>query len=197
MHIAIEGNIGSGKSTLLRRFGKERKDYKIVEEKIDDWKFLSKFYGDMKRYAFTFNVEVLLSFDRENDEKDVLYERSLLSNHHVFAKTQMDDGFMSEEEYDMYQKIYNKLFWKVDAIIYVRTDPEKAYERLIARNRRCEKGVTLEYIKKIDEAYENMIRQCCAERIIEIDGNRAENEVYQDLLKSVDKIVSSAVVTHL
>ena len=59
-NISVIGNIGCGKSTLLTSLSD--KQFDVAYEPVHEWKFLPKFYNDMKRWCFTLQVEILNSF---------------------------------------------------------------------------------------------------------------------------------------
>jgi deoxyadenosine/deoxycytidine kinase len=46
---------------------------------------------------------------------------------------------------------------KVDAIVYLRTDPEICHERLVKRNRGEESSVSLDYLRTIHDRHEEWI----------------------------------------
>lgn len=60
--LSIEGNLGAGKSTLLSLL-----DVNIIKEPVEEWQnvggknFLSNYYLDPKRWAFTFQLHALHS----------------------------------------------------------------------------------------------------------------------------------------
>ena len=64
-----------------------------------------------------------------------------------------NSGQMDEAEYLVLSEWFNYLItspqlnFKVDQIIYLRTDPEVAYERVKNRNRHEESTIPLQYLK--------------------------------------------------
>ena len=64
-----------------------------------------------------------------------------------------NSGKMDEAEYLVLSEWFNYLItspqlnFKVDQIIYLRTDPEVAYERVKNRNRHEESTIPLQYLK--------------------------------------------------
>ena len=68
--LAIEGNIGAGKSTLLRYIREHYPKIVLIDEPVDIWEtmktpdgknIIQHFYGDMKRWAYTFQNTALLT----------------------------------------------------------------------------------------------------------------------------------------
>lgn len=89
---AIEGNIGAGKSTLLSKLEGVIPNCKVIYEPVDEWKniggvdLLKSFYTDPKRWAFTFELESMISKVRKIKEAIssnvdvILMERSIYSD---------------------------------------------------------------------------------------------------------------------
>lgn len=46
---------------------------------------------------------------------------------------------------------------KIDLIVYLRTDPEIVYDRIMVRNRNEETSISLDYVKKLHDAYEDWL----------------------------------------
>lgn len=69
--------------------------------------------------------------------------------------------------------------WKSDITIYIKTDPEICMDRMIQRGRDCENNVTIEYLKKIHEKHEIMIKNL--DNCYTVDGNRSYREVYDSV----------------
>lgn len=202
--ISIEGNIGSGKSTVISRLCSETR-IPIFLEPVDEWKdWLTMFYEDPARWGMSFNINVLLTFNKwKNNNFTSIYERSPISNRFVFSQLQYDQGRMKKIEMKMFENLYNELAWTPDVIIYIKTDPEVSMQRMQQRARTCENSVPFEYIKAVNDKYEEILNppdyntyytyldskymtkrsEKC--RIIHVDGNQSAEDVYQDVLSWV------------
>ncbi len=192
MKISIEGGIGCGKSTLLTNLMNTLR-LPVFLEPIDTWYFLSKFYEDPKRWGFTFNLEVIMSmYIWKNNNFKALYERSPNSCKYVFKEIQQEDGTITKEESDLFNKLFEQFSWDQDVIIYIKTDPQICFERMQKRGRECENNVSLEYLKLIDKKYDEMISIFQKEKnhikIFIVDGNKNTDEVYQDVLKILSNL---------
>lgn len=53
--------------------------------------------------------------------------------------------------------LLNTVIYIICFLVYLRTDPEVAYQRIKARNRSEEKDVPLEYIKHLHELHDNWL----------------------------------------
>lgn len=206
MKISIEGNIGCGKSSILSRLCQETR-LPVFLEPVDDWKdWLTLFYADPSRWGMSFNLNVLLTYNKwRNNDFLSLYERSPVSNRYVFSALQHAQGRMNDLELRTFEKLYDKLAWTPDVIIYIRTSPEVSMERMQKRGRACEDDVPLDYLKAVHARYEDVLmsevyqdyetylpnqynmpaaKQRC--RVIVVDGDRPHDEVYADVLSWVD-----------
>jgi deoxyadenosine/deoxycytidine kinase len=190
MKIAIEGNIGCGKSTVISRLCTETR-LPIFLEPVDDWKdWLTLFYNDPARYGLAFNLNVLMTFNRwKGNEFQAIYERSPLSNRFVFAELQKDHGKMNALELDLFHKLYLKLGWAPDVIIYIKTNPEVCHTRMLQRARECESQVSLSYLQDVDKKYEDMILNTPPDvTTITVDGNRSHEAVYTEIHKIIKRL---------
>lgn len=180
MKIAIEGNIGCGKSSILTRLVKELR-VPVFLEPVDEWsQWLTAFYTNPSRWGMQFNTHVLLTFNRwKNNDFFSIYERSPVSNRHIFAQLQYEAGHMNDLELAMFQTLYDKLGWAPDVILYLRTDPTVAYSRMNTRGRTCESSVSLDYLEKVHQKYEAIGNH--HRNVHVVDANRSHDEVYADI----------------
>ena len=152
---SLEGNIGAGKSTLLKILG-EHLPIDIVAEPTDRWQkigaagnLLDLFYKDTPRWAYTFQsfafvsrIQTILEHQQGAASELVqVLERSVYCDRFCFAKNCYELGMLNTLEW----KLYNDLFDSVVSVnsnlrpngfIYLQTDPEICYQRLLKRNRK-------------------------------------------------------------
>lgn len=178
MRISIGGSIGSGKSTILDMLKKN--GYDVFFEPIDEWKHMSNFYRDKKRWSFTFQVEVLQSFMQCDDsESMVICERSPWESYNIFCKMLVENGDITPSEAELFKKLYDTIAWKPDVFIYLHTRPEVCYERIQKRNRACEKDINMSYLYALHDKYENTYSR----GTVRVDANRSIQHVYEDIIK--------------
>lgn len=174
--ISVEANIGAGKSTFLKIFGEKWPDrFNVIYEPLEEWQntysdgdknILGMFYGNIPRWAYTFQTNAFITrIQKYQNEKKTdkinLSERSNLSDYHIFAQMLKDDGKMNEIEWKLYQNWFHWLNDKFDAqpeyIIYLRCDPEIAYERVKRRSRTEENKISLEYLTRLHEYHDRWL----------------------------------------
>ena len=125
---------------------------------------LSKYYEDIARWSFPFQMQVLLSHIKNYNEArdaraDVLFvERSPLAAQLVFGKVLLDDGDISDVEAELFDEYVNEVAWKPDAVIYLRCPSTTCHARILQRLREGEEGIPLDYLDKVGQAYEDLIR---------------------------------------
>ena len=170
----VEGNIGAGKSTFLRLIQERLPEIAVVFEPIHNWQskvygqsILTNFYKDPHRWAYTMETLAMACrvqehlIEQENPNPFRLMERSIYSGHYIFATNGYQNGFFTELEWQVYLQWFNFLVTgrckPPQGIIYLKTEPEVAYERIKRRKRLAEKTISLAYIKQIHECHEDFL----------------------------------------
>ena len=156
-YLVVEGPIGVGKTSLAKRLAQEF-SARTVFERVEDNPFLPKFYDDRKTYAFQNQLFFLLS--RYQQQRDLgqqdLFKHNLVSDY-LFAKDKIFATLtLTGEELTLYQQIYQLLDPRVskpDLTIYLQARPEVLYKRIKKRDKTFERGITLDYLKEVAQAY--------------------------------------------
>jgi deoxyadenosine/deoxycytidine kinase len=214
MIISIEGNIGSGKSTILKELEKmnyNESDVIFVHEPVSEWlniklgdkNALELFYENQKENSFWFQILAYITRLRnllsilENNSKDkiIICERSIYTDKYVFAKMLYESGNINEMEWLTYSYWFDtfKKQTKIDLILYVNTDPEECFNRIIKRNR-------LEEIDKISKEYlinchdkhtEWFNEKDMNTKIFRIDGK----DTVENIMKIVKHIICDIIIS--
>ncbi|MBN1595000.1 deoxynucleoside kinase [candidate division FCPU426 bacterium] len=156
-YIIIEGVLGVGKSSLGESLAKEF-NARLVMEAAEDNPFLSKFYQDMKGYAFQTQIFFLLNRYRQQHElaQGDLFKRNIICDYlftkdRIFAYLTLD-----ENELNLYERLCGLLhehFLKPDLVIYLQASTEVLLQRLALRGRHFEKNIGREYLERVNQAY--------------------------------------------
>ncbi|XP_030748335.1 deoxynucleoside kinase-like [Sitophilus oryzae] len=168
--VLVEGNIGSGKTTFLNHFNKFE-DVCVLAEPIDMWRnckghnLLGLLYEDIKKWSFTFQSYVQLTMLQQHLRKTAcpvkLMERSIYSARICFVEKMKQDNLISHAAAAVidkhFQWIKENTDLKVDLIVYLRTDPQTVYDRMIKRNREEEKTVSLDYLQALHQIHEDWL----------------------------------------
>ena len=175
---------------------------------------LTNFYEDTNRWSYTFqnyafitrtknlmdavkNIEpktlmnyIDIFFNRIfYGKKLVIFtERSILTDRHVFAEMLHDSKNINSMEWTMYLDWY-KVFkdsLNIDKVVYLRTDPDKSFERVNKRARDEEKTVALEYLQSVHDKHEKWLKN--STKSIVIDGNQEFEEDYKKQMNIINQI---------
>ncbi len=163
-HIAISGNIGSGKTTLAEKLAKHY-GWTPLFESVDKNPYLKDFYQDMTRWAFHLQIYFLNSRFRQVNEirasgKTTIQDRTIYEDAYIFASNLHKSGNISDRDYQSYLDIFNSMIGFVqppDLLIYLRSDIPKLVRQIQKRGREYEYAMRLDYLKNLNEHYENWI----------------------------------------
>lgn len=170
----IEGNIGAGKTTFLNIIKTYMPHVTIVDEPLASWdnkthgqSLLECFYKDTPRWAFTMEMFTLMCRVKEhmreeqNKYEHIVMERSIYSGYYCFALNSYQQGCMTDLEWEIHQQWFDYLVKDKCAhphgFIYLRTSPERAYERTKKRNRLGEETIPLVYLQQIHNRLESFL----------------------------------------
>jgi deoxyadenosine/deoxycytidine kinase len=184
--ISIDGNIASGKSTILKKL--ENAGFKVITEGADDdnrWrKYLELFYQEPKRWCFVLQLSILEDMITEIekcDSEDVIFiERSSLASIDIFVKNSLNNGHLSDLEFSLLHKFYERFSWKPDKIILLEISPTVAMSRIKVRARPAEKDIPIEYLKQLDEKYQEFAKKH-SNIIIKIDAEQNIDTIYREI----------------
>jgi len=171
--VLVEGNIGCGKTTFLQHFS-QFGHVDVLKEPVDRWRdvnghnLLQLMYEDPERWAMPFQSYVqltMLDHHLQNTEgKPVkLMERSIFSARYCFVENMHKSGKMLGSEFEVLNEWFkfavseSGLDINVDLIIYLKTSPEKALERVKMRNRGEETTIPLDYLSDLHNLHEDWL----------------------------------------
>merc|ERR1712183_597090 len=171
--VVVEGNIGCGKTTFLDHFSKFSDRVEVLTEPVDRWRdvnghnLLQLMYENPSGWALPFQSYVQLTMLENhvlNTGKPVkLIERSIFSARYCFVENMYRTEKMLGCEYEVLDEWFkfatkdSALDLKVDLIIYLKTTPEKALERINIRARSEENQIPLEYLKQLHKEHEGTV----------------------------------------
>ena len=195
-HIAVAGNIGSGKTTLAEKLSKHY-GWLPLYESVDHNPYLRDFYSDMTRWAFHLQIYFLNSrFNQvrqiRQSEKTIIQDRTIYEDAYIFAANLHRSGHISERDYQSYLDIFNSMTSFVEApdlLIYLKADIPKLVHQIQKRNRDFEYNIKLEYLRSLNEHYENWISGYSNGRLLIIDVNKIDFvESVEDFSAIVNKV---------
>jgi deoxyadenosine/deoxycytidine kinase len=192
MRVIVEGNIGSGKSTALRGVATALPHASVHVESVSEWgETLQLFYANPTQWALPFSLKVLLTHHANKtppapDHIQVL-ERCPLSCRHVFTQLLFNDGTMPQHHWDLYRQFSDELGFEPtsdDLILYIDTPVDVCLQRIATRSRRGEDHVDIQYLKKLEFQYGNMLKYCACP-VEYIDGTLPPKELVAAILEAI------------
>jgi deoxyadenosine/deoxycytidine kinase len=198
MHIAIAGNIGSGKTTLTGLLSKHF-GWQPHYEAVDNNPYLSSFYEDMLRWSFNLQIYFLNSrfrqiIDIRNSGVDVVQDRTIYEDAYIFASNLYEMGLMSSRDYENYSSLFELMsdyMQAPDLLIYLRASVPTLVRQIAKRNRAYEQSIRLDYLKALNDKYENWIATYDKGKVLIIESDDIELENPEDLSKIIEKINAS------
>jgi len=193
MHIAIAGNIGSGKTTLsgllAKNFG-----WQPHYEDVDTNPYLPSFYEDMQRWSFNLQIYFLNSrfrqiVDIRKSGKNVIQDRTIYEDAHIFAPNLHTMNLMTTRDYDNYQSLFelmSSFIQPPDLLIYLRADVPTLVRNIQKRGRDYEASIRLDYLKSLNERYENWINNYTEGKLLIFD---VDNINFQDNAEDLGRII--------
>jgi deoxyadenosine/deoxycytidine kinase len=214
MWISIEATIGAGKTTLCRKLREHflgSSIISIIEEPVQKWidiGILQKFYDDQERWSYTFQsytfltrMEEIMSAEASLSDINIV-ERSIFSDRKIFAESLHSSGKMTDTEWEMYCQWWNWLseecfrrIGKPSGYIYLRVDPQVAYDRMNKRNRSEENGVPFDYLEQNVEKHDAWLLN--EPNVLVIDANEDfeyDNVKFQELVQKIANFVQALQV---
>ena len=176
MHIAIAGNIGSGKTTLTTLLSKHY-GWEPQFEDVDDNPYLNDFYKDMQRWSFNLQIYFLNSrFGQVQEihkgEKDVIQDRTMYEDAHIFAPNLHAMGLMTNRDFENYASLFGlmeSLVQSPDLIIYLRSSIPNLVSQIHKRGRDYENSISIDYLSRLNERYEAWIHGYTKGKLLIID----------------------------
>ena len=196
MHIAIAGNIGSGKTTLTEMLA-HHYGWTPRFEAVDYNPYLEDYYHDIARWSF--NLEVYFLKQRFKDlleiahsEKTIIQDRSIYEGVYVFTANNRAMGNLSDRDFQTYMELFEQMTQIVaypDLMIYLRASVPHLVRNIQKRGRDYEQTMPLDYLRGLNELYEDFIFNKYRGRVLTID---VDNLDYQhrtrDFASVVDRI---------
>lgn len=197
--LAIAGNIGVGKTELTNRLSAELGWLAYYEPVIQN-PYLDPFYRDMPRWSF--HLQIYFLSERFKAQVEIgrsslpfIQDRTIYEDAEIFARTLHAQGSMTGVDYENYTSLFRVMvdfLRKPDVILYLRASPETLMARIARRGRESEKGIRLDYIRRLNDAYEDWMSRAAAEtEVLVIDTDRVplqgETPAFRDLVEQLKR----------
>ncbi len=163
--ILVAGNIGVGKTSIAERLG-GRMDWLTGYESVADNPYLGDFYEDMKAWSFHLQIFFLghradQYLELANAPQSAILDRSIYEDFHIFARALHHMSNLNELDYAAYRRVFELIVESLpapDLLIYLKAPVEVLLERIRARGRDIESGITGEYLSLLESFYEDWMQ---------------------------------------
>lgn len=180
-HVAIAGNIGAGKTTLCTQLGKHF-DWDVHYESTENNPYLSDFYMDMQRWSF--NLQIYFLHNRyaqilniHQGERTVVQDRTIYEDAHIFAPNLHDMGLMGKRDFENYMSLFKTMTSQIqapDLLIYLRASIPTLVNHIQSRGRDYEGSMSLDYLKRLNERYDEWISTYTEGNLLIIDADSVD-----------------------
>lgn len=158
--VLVAGNIGAGKTSLTERLGSQL-GWQTAYESVVDNPYLSDFYKDMGAWAF--HLQVFFLGHRADQHRQLassqgsgIIDRSIYEDAEIFARAALELGTITERDYLTYRRVFDLVVEHLprpDLLIMLNAPVKVLIERIRARGREMETGITPEYLSLLEDLY--------------------------------------------
>lgn len=183
MHIGIAGNIGSGKTTLTRMLS-EYYGWTPKYESVTYNPYLEDYYKDIPRWSF--NLEVYFLEQRFKDvleiaksDNTIVQDRTIFEGVYIFVANNYAMGNLSKRDFDTYMDLFDLMMSLVkapDLLIYLKSSIPHLVAQIQKRGREYEQGMSIEYLRGLNEKYDKFIYEDYKGRVLTIDSSDLDFE---------------------
>lgn len=180
MHIGIAGNIGSGKTTLTGMLA-EHYGWTPKYEAVTYNPYLEDYYKDIKRWSFNLETYFLTQRFRDvleiaNSSETIIQDRTIFEGVYIFVTNNKDMGNLSERDFNTYMDLFHLMMSLVkapDLLIYLKCSVPHLVSQIEKRGREYEKRIELDYLKGLNDRYEQFIAEYKG-RVLTIDADNLD-----------------------
>jgi deoxyadenosine/deoxycytidine kinase len=121
----------------------------------------------------------------------------------VFAKMLYDSKKIEHVNYLIYLNWFDTFSeeFPVHKVIYVKTSPEKCFERIVKRSRTGEENIPIEYLEGCSNYHDNMLNKesidCVCNDQLVLDGNvdiYENKEQVKEWISQIDNFISNMLI---
>jgi deoxyadenosine/deoxycytidine kinase len=199
-HIAIAGNIGAGKTTLTTVLAKHF-NWSPHFEDVENNPYLNDFYNDMQRWSFNLQIYFLNSrikqlVEIQKGSQVVIQDRTIYEDACIFAPNLHEMGLMAKRDFENYQQFFETLKELVnppDLLIYLKASVPTLVGQIQKRGREYEENIRLDYLKRLNEYYNNWIDNYKDGKVLIVDIDKLNYADNKDDLAQVVSMINAEV----
>lgn len=201
-YIGVAGNIGAGKTTLCKKLS-EHFNWEVQYESTENNPYLSDFYEDMQRWSFNLQVYFLHSRYEHllkilDGSKTIIQDRTIYEDAYIFATNLHSMGLMATRDFETYQQLFELMTSRIqapDLLIYLRSSIPNLMKHIHKRGRDYEGNISLDYLNRLNQRYEEWIADYSIGNIITIDVDEIDFDENLDDLQKVIQAIEGQINT--
>ena len=199
LFIAIAGNIGAGKTTLTQMLA-AKYGWEARFEAVAQNPYLDDYYKDIHRWSFCLETFFLKErfrdlLDISHADHDIIQDRSIFEGVHVFAANNKAMGNMDDRDYETFLELFEQMTSVArtpDLMIYLRASVPHLVANIQKRGRDYEQAIPLDYLKGLNERYEDFIQHKYPGRVLTIDVDNMDfvqnRDDFKFITEKIDRI---------
>ncbi len=196
MHIGVAGNIGSGKTTLTGMLSAHY-GWTPKFESVTFNPYLEDYYKDIPRWSFALETYFLTQRFRDvleiaSSDKVIIQDRTLAEGVEIFVANNYALGNLTERDYNTFMDLFHLMMSMVrppDLLIYLKSSIPHLVAQIQKRGRDYEQSISLEYLKGLNDRYDEWIARYTGPLLI-IDADnldfKARPEDFQLITDKID-----------
>lgn len=200
MHIAVAGNIGAGKTTLTTMLSKHY-NWQPQFEDIEHNPYLIDFYNDMPRWSFNLQIYFLQNrlrqlLDIKKSSKTVIQDRTIYEDAYIFAPNLHEMGLMKSRDFENYFRFFQTIEQMItppDLLIYLKASIPTLVAQIQKRGRDYEENVRLDYLKRLNEHYDNWIERYKDKPLLIVDCDHLKFDEHPEDFATIINMVESNI----
>lgn len=162
---------------LGKQFG-----WEVNYEDANNNPYLSDFYSDMHRWSFNLQIYFLNSryqqiLDIHSGEKTVVQDRTIYEDANIFAPNLHEMGLMSKRDFENYSTLFKTMTSQIaapDLLIYLKASIPTLVEHIHNRGREYEGSISLDYLKRLNQKYDEWIDNYDIGKLLIIDNDNLD-----------------------
>lgn len=200
--LTVEGNIGVGKTSLAMQLA-ETFGAQVILEQFAENPFLELFYRQPSQYAFP--VEMFFLVERFQQMQAIaqsgrLFTETFISDY-IFDKSRLfARANLSGEEFRLYNRfagLLGQALTAPDLLIYLHAPAELLIKNIQRRGRSFESRLSLDYLKRIQQAYFSYFNLPHAFPILILDVSNIDfvnrRTDYENILRQIAQAPDSGI----
>ena len=210
IYVVVQGCIGVGKSTFTQTLADLAEGEALFEpadgEGILNNPFLSKYYGDSRRWGYTMQVHLLGCRFRAHmyAQSKCLYKGGIVVadssywGDQCFAKMLYDDGIMTKDEYISYMRLHKSMQANLlypTACISLHATPDICNKRIAKRmsereGRKCESAIDVGYLTKLQNQLDLLEKEFVTRGVLTIPLDWNEEKSPEQIKEAAQNVLA-------